>query len=310
MEFKHTSVLLEESVRGLEIKENGIYVDGTMGGGGHSEAILSHLGEGGLLLGIDRDTEALDASRKRLSGFKNVRYVHDNYKNIKQILQNENIAGIDGVVLDLGVSSYQLDNRERGFSYMEDAPLDMRMNRENPLSAYEVVNTYSEEQLADIIFKYGEERFSRKIAKIICERRAQRPVATTLELVDIVKAAIPERFRQRGSHPAKRTFQAIRIEVNGELKDLRSAVDDFFDMLSPGGRLCVITFHSLEDRIVKTAFASYATGCTCPPDFPICVCGNNPRAKVITRKPILPGETECEENKRSKSAKLRIAEKL
>lgn len=310
MEFKHTSVLLEESVRGLEIKENGIYVDGTMGGGGHSEAILSHLGEGGLLLGIDRDTEALAASRTRLSGFKNVRYVHDNYKNIKQILQNENISGIDGAVLDLGVSSYQLDNRERGFSYMEDAPLDMRMNRENALSAYEVVNTYSEEQLADIIFKYGEERFSRKIAKIICERRAQRPVATTLELVDIVKAAIPERFRQRGSHPAKRTFQAIRIEVNGELKDLRGAVDDFFDMLSPGGRLCVITFHSLEDRIVKTAFASYATGCTCPPDFPICVCGNKTRAKVITRKPILPGEAECEENKRSKSAKLRIAEKL
>lgn len=310
MEFKHTSVLLSESVDGLRIKENGIYADGTMGGGGHSEAILKRLGGSGLLIGIDRDIEALEASKRRLSAYSNVRYVHDNYKNIKQILANENISKMDGAVLDLGVSSYQLDNRERGFSYMEDAPLDMRMNRDNPFSAYDVVNTYGENELADVIFKYGEERFSRRIAKLICQRRKDKPIATTLELVDIIKAAIPERFRQHGSHPAKRTFQAIRIEVNGELRDLRCAVDDFFDSLAPGGRLCIITFHSLEDRIVKTAFSSYATGCTCPPDFPICVCGNKPRAKVITRKPILPGEEECENNKRSKSAKLRIAEKL
>lgn len=310
MEFKHVSVLLNESVDGLDIKKDGIYVDGTMGGGGHSEAVLKRLSKNGTLIGIDRDTEALNASRKRLEGFSNVRYVHDNYKNIKNVLSELGIEKIDGAVLDLGVSSYQLDNSERGFSYMADAPLDMRMNRENDFSAYDVVNTYSEEKLASIFFEYGEERFSRKIAAIICERRKNAPIKTTLELVDIIKAAIPERFRQKNSHPAKRTFQAIRIEVNGELRDLRNSLDDFFDVLAPGGRLSVITFHSLEDRIVKQAFASYATGCTCPPDFPICVCGNKPRGKVITRKPILPSDGECDANKRSKSAKLRIAEKL
>lgn len=310
MEFRHVSVLLEKSVDGLNIKGNGIYADGTMGGGGHSCEILRRLGGKGLLIGIDRDTEAIAASRSRLAEFENVRYVHDNYKNIKSILAREGIEALDGAVLDLGVSSYQLDNRQRGFSYMEDAPLDMRMNRDDSLSAYDVINTYSEEQLAKIFFEYGEERFSRKIARSIVMRRTDKPVETTLELVDIIKASVPERLRQKGSHPAKRVFQAVRIEVNGELRDLRGAIDDFFDMLAPGGRLSVITFHSLEDRIVKTAFASYAKGCTCPPDFPICVCGNKPRAKLITRKPILPDETECDENKRAKSAKLRIAEKI
>lgn len=310
MEFRHVSVLLEKSVDGLNIKENGIYADGTMGGGGHSCEILRRLDGKGLLIGIDRDTEAIAASRNRLAEFDNVRYVHDNYKNIKSILAREGIEALDGAVLDLGVSSYQLDNRQRGFSYMEDAPLDMRMNRDDSLSAYDVINTYSEEKLAKIFFEYGEERFSRKIARSIVMRRADKPVETTLELVDIIKASVPERLRQKGSHPAKRVFQAVRIEVNGELRDLRGAIDDFFDMLAPGGRLSVITFHSLEDRIVKTAFASYAKGCTCPPDFPICVCGNKPRAKLITRKPILPDEMECDENKRAKSAKLRIAEKI
>jgi len=310
MEFKHISVLLNESVDGLNIKKEGIYVDGTMGGGGHSEEILKRLSPEGTLIGIDRDTEALRASRKRLANYSNVHYVHSNYKDIKNVLSDLDIEKIDGAVLDLGVSSYQLDNRERGFSYMEDAPLDMRMNRESDFSAYDVINTYSEEKLASIFFEYGEERFSRKIASIICDRRKTAPIKTTLELVDIIKAAIPERFRQKNSHPAKRTFQAVRIEVNGELRDLKNSLDDFFDSLKPGGRLCVITFHSLEDRIVKQTFASYAAGCTCPPDFPICVCGNKPRGKVISRKPILPGDEEYENNKRSKSAKLRIVEKL
>ncbi len=310
MEFKHISVLLNESVEALNIKPDGIYVDGTMGGGGHSERILRELSPNGMLIGIDRDTEALNASRKRLSSYSNVRYVHDNYKNIKTILKDMGIDYIDGAVLDLGVSSYQLDCRERGFSYMEDALLDMRMNREASLSAYDVVNTYSEEDLTRIFYSYGEEKFSKKIARIICERREKKNIETTLELVDIIKAAIPEKLRQKGSHPAKRVFQAIRIEVNCELSDLKGAVDDFFDVLSPGGRLSIITFHSLEDRIVKNAFNEYKTGCTCPKDFPICVCGNKPRGTVITRKPLLPSEEECNFNSRSKSAKLRVAEKI
>ena len=309
MEFKHISVLLNESVDALNIKKGGIYADGTMGGGGHSNAIASKM-NGGMLIGIDRDTEALEASKKRLCEYPFVKYVHNNYKNIKEILNELDVDGLDGAVLDLGVSSYQLDCKERGFSYMEDAPLDMRMNRDGGKSAYDVVNTYSERELSDIFFKYGEEKFSKKIAKIICERRQSKPIETTYELVDIIKAAIPERVRQKGSHPAKRVFQAVRIEVNGELEDLRGALDDFFDVLNTGARLAVITFHSLEDRIVKTAFNDYATGCTCPKDFPICVCGKKPRGKVITRKPILPTEEEYEFNKRSKSAKLRIIEKL
>ena len=306
MEFKHISVLLNESVDSLNIDSDGVYADGTMGGGGHSEAILRKLSPKGRLIGIDRDTDALEASRKRLEAYNNVTYVHDNYKNITYILEELGISGLSGAVLDLGVSSYQLDCGERGFSYMEDAPLDMRMNRDEGITAFDVVNTYSEREL----FKYGEEKFSRKVARIIVERREKKPVETTLELVDIIKTAIPEKFRQKGSHPAKRVFQAIRIEVNGELRDLKGALDNFFDSLLPGGRLAVITFHSLEDRIVKTAFNEYATGCTCPKDFPICVCGNKPRGKVITRKPLLPSEEEYEYNKRSKSAKLRIVEKL
>ncbi len=310
MDFKHISVLLNEATDGLNIKKDGIYVDGTMGGGGHSQVILSHLSENGLLIGIDRDTEALSASKERLKNFKNVRYIHDNFHNIKEILERENIDAIDGMVIDLGVSSYQLDNKDRGFSYMEDAPLDMRMNVEDELSAYTVVNTYSEEELSKIFFEYGEEKFSKKIARIIVEQRKTKPVETTLELVEIIKKAIPEKFRQKGSHPAKRVFQAIRIEVNGELDPLKDALDDMFSCLRQGGRLSVITFHSLEDRIVKTKFKELCTGCICPPDFPVCVCGQTPKGKLINRKPILPSDEECIENKRSKSAKLRIIEKL
>lgn len=310
MEFKHISVLLHEATDGLNIKKDGIYVDGTMGGGGHSHKILSQLSTDGLLVGIDRDTNALSASKDRLKDFKNVRYVHDNFHNIKEILKRENIDAIDGMLVDLGVSSYQLDNKDRGFSYMEDAPLDMRMNVEDELSAYVVVNTYSEEELAKIFFDYGEEKFSKKVARLIVEHRKTKPVETTLELVEIIKKAIPEKFRQKGSHPAKRVFQAIRIEVNGELDPLKDALDDMFSCLKPGGRLSVITFHSLEDRIVKTKFKELCTGCICPPDFPICVCGKMPKGKLVNRKPILPSEAECTENKRSKSAKLRVIEKL
>lgn len=310
MDFKHISVLLHEATDGLNIKKDGVYVDGTMGGGGHSQEILSHLSQEGLLLGIDRDTEALSASKERLKDYKNVRYVHDNFHNIKEILNRENIDAIDGMVIDLGVSSYQLDNKDRGFSYMEDAPLDMRMNVLDELSAYTVVNTYTEDELSKIFFEYGEEKFSKKIARLIVEQRKTKPVETTLELVDIIKRAIPEKFRQKGSHPAKRVFQAIRIEVNGELDPLKDALDDMFSCLKQGGRLSVITFHSLEDRIVKTKFKELCTGCICPPDFPVCVCGQTPKGKLINRKPILPSDTECIENKRSKSAKLRVIEKL
>ena len=310
MDFKHISVLLEESVHNLNIKKDGVYVDCTMGGGGHSEKIVSQLSCNGMLIGIDRDVEALEASKKRLAAYSNVKYVHDNFHNIKSILDSLQIQGADGIIADLGVSSYQLDNSARGFSYMEDARLDMRMDCSSELDAYKVVNTYSETQLADIIFRYGEEKFSRKIARAITEKRKNGPIETTLELVDIIKSVIPERFRQRGSHPAKRTFQAIRIEVNGELEPLSDAIENMFDCLKPGGRLSIITFHSLEDRIVKTKYNKLCQGCTCPPDFPVCVCGKKPRGRIITRKPILPDEQECTSNKRSKSAKLRVIEKL
>ena len=310
MEFKHISVLLNETIDSLCIKPYGIYADGTLGGGGHSFEIASRLAQNGRLIGIDRDTDALMAASKRLESFNNVTYVHNNFSEIKSILQNENIPHIDGAVIDLGVSSYQLDKSERGFSYMEDAPLDMRMDQNAPLSAYDVVNTYSEEKLTRIFFEYGEEKFSKKIARLICEQREIKNIETTLELVDIIKKAIPKSSQQKGSHPAKRVFQAIRIEVNSELEPLKKSLSDFFDCLSPGGRLAVISFHSLEDRIVKQTFQSFAKGCTCPKDFPICVCGNKPRGKVITNKPILPSEEEIEYNKRSKSAKLRVCEKL
>lgn len=310
MEFSHVSVLLNETIDSLSITPDGIYADGTLGGGGHSLEILKKLSPNGRLIGIDRDTEALEAAKKRLSSFDNVSYVHSNFSNIKEIISSLGIKAIDGAVIDLGVSSYQLDFSERGFSYMEDAPLDMRMDRTSDFSAYDVINTYSESDLTRIFFEYGEERFSKKVASIICEERNKRNIKTTLELVDIIKRAIPERFRQKGSHPAKRIFQAVRIEVNSELDPLKNALNDFFDCLNPGGRLAVISFHSLEDRIVKKTFQSFMGNCTCPKDFPICVCGKKARGKLITAKPILPTEEEISHNKRSKSAKLRVCEKL
>lgn len=281
-----------------------------MGGGGHSHGILSRT-EIGLLVGIDRDKEAIEAVGKRLSEFgERVCIVNGNFSEIKNILNNLSIDKIDGAVLDLGVSSYQLDNAERGFSYMQNSELDMRMDRSGGLDAKTVVNTYTKEELTHIFYDYGEEKWSKRIAEFIDGQRKIKPIETTFELVDIIKAAVPKGARKDGSHPAKRIFQAIRIEVNGELKILKQAVCDFADVLKPGGRLAIITFHSLEDRIVKTAFKELAAGCTCPKDFPVCVCGNKPKMKIITNKPILPGKTEAEENSRSKSAKLRVAEKL
>lgn len=310
MEFKHFSVMLNETVDGLNISDNGIYVDGTMGGGGHSMEILSR-NDSIKLIGIDQDKEAIAAATKRLEQFEGrFTAVNKNFSEIKEILEELGIDKIDGAVLDLGVSSYQLDNGERGFSYMHDAPLDMRMNRDNPLSAYEVVNTYSLDELVRIFYEYGEENWSKRIAEFIIEKRATAPIKTTGELVDIIKAAIPKKARQEGSHPAKRIFQAIRIEVNGELRILEKAISDFLDVLKPGGRLSVITFHSLEDRICKNVYLEKAKGCICPKEFPVCVCGKTPEIKVISRKPILPSKEELTLNSRSKSAKLRVAEKI
>jgi len=309
MEFKHVSVLLNECIEALDIKQGGIYVDCTMGGGGHSKEILGKLKKTGRLIGIDQDTNALEASKKRLKEYDNVTYIHDNFYNIDSILENLNIDKVDGILMDLGVSSHQLDEAERGFSYMKDAPLDMRMDRNQSLSAYEVVNTYSEEALYRILKEYGEERFAKKIARIIAERRAIKPVETTFELVDIIKAAIPAKFRREG-HPGKKTFQAIRIEVNQELQILDKAIKDSIGRLNHGGRIAIITFHSLEDRLVKNIFKEQENPCICPKDFPQCVCGKKPTIKIITRKPIIPGDQEMDENPRSKSAKLRVAEKL
>ncbi len=309
MEFKHYSVLLKESVDALEINDNGIYVDGTMGGGGHSFEILSR--GAGKLIGIDQDKEAIAASVKRLGKFgERLVTVNRNFCEIKDILAELEIDGIDGAVLDLGVSSYQLDNAERGFSYMHDAALDMRMNRDAKLSAYDVVNTYGREDLTRIFYEYGEEKWSARIAQFIVEERSRKNIMTTGELAGIIKAAVPKKARLEGGHPAKRVFQAIRIEVNGELRILEQSIRDFVDVLNPGGALSIITFHSLEDRIVKKTFAQLAQGCVCPKSFPVCVCGNKPKVKVITRKPLLPSENELSENSRSKSAKLRIARKL
>ena len=310
MNFHHIPVLFDEVMEWMDPQPNGIYADGTLGGGGHSYEIASKLSENGRLIGIDRDRDALTAASQRLSEFENVTYVHNNFSNIKSILSELDIEHIDGAVIDLGVSSYQLDSAERGFSYMQDAPLDMRMDKDSDFSAYDVVNTYSEEELARIFFEYGEEKFSRKVAKLICQTRNEKNIETTLELVEIIKKAIPEKFRQKGSHPAKRVFQAIRIEVNSELEPLKKAVTDFFECLSPGGRLAIITFHSLEDRIVKQTFKSFEGTCTCPKDFPVCVCGRKKLGKLISTKPILPSDEEIEYNKRSKSAKLRVCEKL
>ena len=310
MEFKHISVLYEESIDALNVKDRGIYVDGTLGGGGHSFGILSK-SEDCRLIGIDQDKEAIEAAGKRLEPFRDrITLVKSNFCKIKYILSSRGIDKIDGAVLDLGVSSYQLDNADRGFSYMHDAPLDMRMDTDSGLNAREIVNSYSEEELSRIFFDYGEEKWSRRIAEFIVKQRKERSVETTFELVDIIKAAIPKKARFEGGHPAKRIFQAIRIEVNGELKILDKAIRDFCDCLKPGGRLAVITFHSLEDRIVKNAYRSLAEGCTCPKDFPVCVCGNKPQIKIITRKPVLPAEEETKNNSRSKSAKLRVIEKL
>ncbi|VYU63212.1 16S rRNA (cytosine(1402)-N(4))-methyltransferase RsmH [Clostridium tertium] len=310
MEFKHVSVLLNECIEGLNIKENGIYVDGTLGGGGHSLEILKNLSSEGILIGIDQDQDALKAASLRLQDFNNVKYVHSNFYNIDRVLSDLNIEKIDGMLMDLGVSSYQLDTGDRGFSYMQDAPLDMRMNRENDLSAYEVVNDYSEEEIFRIIKDYGEEKFAKRIAKFIVERREKEPIKTTLELVEIIKAAIPAKARREGPHPAKRTFQAIRIEVNSELSILNKAIEDGVNRLNKGGRMAIITFHSLEDRIVKLKFKELATSCTCPKEFPICVCGGKAKVKLISRKAIEPSEEEVLENPRSRSAKLRVIEKL
>ncbi len=311
MEFRHISVLLNESVEGLNIKPDGIYADGTLGGGGHSSLICSKLSEKGRLIGIDRDTDALCAAGERLSGYScKVDLCHSNFFNIKDVLKENKVDALDGAILDLGVSSYQLDTAERGFSYNADARLDMRMDKSAAFDAYTLVNTYEEKRLADIIFKYGEERYARRIAKAICSRRETAPIETTLELSDIIKSAFPASERYGDKHPAKRTFQAIRIEVNGELEGLEGAITDFVDSLKPGGRLAIITFHSLEDRIVKNTFAEMLKGCTCPKDFPVCVCGGKPTIKLINKKPVLAGDDELESNFRAHSAKLRIAEKL
>lgn len=309
MEFNHISVLLNECIEGLNIKENGIYVDGTLGGGGHSSHIAAKLTTG-RLIGIDQDTDAIQAASKRLEPYKNVfTAVHSNFYNVREVLDNLGIEKADGFLLDLGVSSYQLDEADRGFSYMHDAPLDMRMNRENEYSAWNVVNEKSEKELNDIIFKYGEEKWAKRIAQFIVQERAIKPIETTYELVEVIKKAVPKGARRDGPHPAKRTFQAIRIEVNGELAILDKTVDDMVASLNPGGRLCIITFHSLEDRIIKNAMKRHENPCVCPPEFPVCVCGKKSKGFVVTRKPIVPTEEEIKANKRSKSSKLRVFER-
>ena len=282
MEFKHKSVLLQECIEGLNIKENGIYVDGTLGGAGHSKEIVKRLSSEGLLIGIDRDDDALKAAKERLKEFSNVKFIKDNHDNIKQILDDIGIEGVDGILLDLGVSSYQLDERNRGFSYLGENELDMRMDKTQELTAKEVVNTYSETELANVIYEYGEERFSRQIARNICEYRKSKEIETTKELVEIIEKSIPK-SKQNDGHPAKRTFQAIRIEVNDEIKPLYNTIKDCIDCLNPGGRLCVITFHSLEDRAVKNAMIDAKGKCTCPSDLPYCVCGAKSLGKIITR---------------------------
>jgi len=310
MDFKHTPVLFEECMEGLRIRPGGTYADGTLGGAGHAAGIAERIGPQGLLIGIDRDQDALAAARERLSSFSCRKIlVQRTYAEIREILEENRIPGLDGAILDIGVSSFQLDNAERGFSYMQDAPLDMRMNREDDFSAYDVVNGYDGDQLTQIIRDYGEERWASRIAEFIVRQRAEGPIRTTGELTEVIKAAIPASARREGPHPAKRTFQAIRIEVNSELEQLKEAVDEYCDVLLPGGRLCIITFHSLEDRIVKEAFARRLHPCTCPKDLPVCICGKVADVKKVTGKPITADQSELDENPRSRSAKLRIIEK-
>ena len=310
MEFKHKSVLLNETIDGLNIKPDGIYVDGTLGGGGHAYEVCRRLGEKGSIVGIDQDAAAIEAASARLKDFgEKVTIVRSNYCDMKSKLHELGIDKVDGIVLDLGVSSYQLDTAERGFSYREDAPLDMRMDTRQKMTARDIVNDYTEADLYRVIRDYGEDKFAKNIAKHIVQARAVKPVETTAELSEIIRASIPMKFQKKSGHPAKRTFQAIRIELNRELDVLRDSLDDMIDLLNPGGRLCIITFHSLEDRIVKSSFRKNENPCICPSHFPVCVCGNVSKGKVITRKPILPSEEELTVNSRSKSAKLRIFER-
>jgi 16S rRNA (cytosine1402-N4)-methyltransferase len=310
MEYQHTSVLFSETIKGLNIRQGGVYADGTLGGGGHAKGICEALSGKGTLIGIDRDRDALAAAAETLKDqtCKKI-FVHNDYENIKHVLDELGIAEIDGAVLDLGVSSFQLDNPERGFSYMQDGALDMRMNEADEMTAYDVVNEYSAERLTDIIRRYGEERWAARISEFIVKERKNAPIKTTARLVEVIKAAVPAAARRDGPHPAKRTFQAIRIEVNDELGQLERAIDQFVDVLASGGRLCVITFHSLEDRIVKEAFQRRLQPCTCPKEFPACVCGKVTDVRKVTGKPIIPGDLELEENPRARSAKLRIIEK-
>ena len=309
MKFEHKPVMLNECIEGLNIKKNGIYVDGTLGGAGHSKEIARALNNTGILIGIDRDQDALNAAKENLKNYNNVKYIHGNHDDIIDILENENIDGVDGILLDLGVSSYQLDERNRGFSYLGENILDMRMDKTQELTAKKVVNEYSEEELSNLIYENSEERFARKIAFNICKRREEKEIETTKELVEIIEQSIPK-SKQNDGHPAKRTFQAIRIEVNNEIKPLFNTILDCIKCLNTKGRLCVITFHSLEDRAVKKAMLEAKGKCTCPPDLPYCVCGAKSEGKIITRKPIVATKEEQEENSRSKSAKLRIFEKI
>ena len=309
MEFKHKSVLLNETIDGLNIKPKGNYVDGTLGGGGHAYEVCRRLGEKGSIIGIDQDAAAIEAASARLKDFgEKVTIVRSNYCDMKSRLHELGIDKVDGIVLDLGVSSYQLDTAERGFSYREDAPLDMRMDTRQKMTARDIVNDYTEADLYRVIRDYGEDKFAKNIAKHIVQARAVKPVETTGELSEIIRASIPMKYQKKSGHPAKRTFQAIRIELNRELDVLRDSLDDMIDLLNPGGRFCIITFHSLEDRIVKSSFRKNENPCTCPPDFPVCVCGKKSKGSIITKKPILPSEEELEWNSRSKSAKLRIFE--
>lgn len=310
-EFRHTSVLLEETIEALNVKPDGVYLDGTLGGGGHACEVCRRLNDQGRFYGIDQDEAAVEAAGKRLEEFgSRVTIIRDNYCNAREALRQKGVECVDGIVLDLGVSSYQLDTAERGFTYKYDAPLDMRMDQRQRMTARDIVNDYDEQSLYRIIRDYGEDQFARNIAKHIVQARMEKPVETTFELNEIIKAAIPARMRAVGGHPSKRTFQAIRIECNHELDVLRDTLQDFIDMLNPQGRLCIITFHSLEDRIVKSFFREMENPCTCPPEFPVCICGKTPYGKVISRKPILPTQEEMEENPRSKSAKLRVFERI